>query len=76
MLKGLINAGSSATASIATLPAGYCPAERALLATASNGVWARLDVIRNADGTCTIVPGTGASTTWLSLDDIRYIAEP
>jgi prepilin-type N-terminal cleavage/methylation domain-containing protein len=76
MLKGLINAGSSATASVATLPAGYCPAETALLATASNAVWARLDVIRNANGTCTIVPGAGASTAWLSLDDIRYIAEP
>lgn len=76
ILKGLLNGGSSATASIATLPAGYCPAETLLMATASNGVWARLDVIRNSDNTCTIVPGAGASTTWLSLDDIRYIAEP
>jgi prepilin-type N-terminal cleavage/methylation domain-containing protein len=76
MLKGLINGGSSATATIMTLPAGYCPAEQLLLATASNGVWARLDVVRNSDGSCYLVPGAGASTAWLSLDDIRYVAEP
>lgn len=76
LLKGLLNGGSSATANIATLPAGYCPAEQLLLATASNGVWARLDIARNGDGSCTIIPGAGASTAWLSLDDIRYMAEP
>ena len=76
MLKGLLNGGSSATAIIATLPTGYCPAEQLLLATASNAAWARLDVVRNSDGSCYLLPGAGASTTWLSLDNIHYIAEP
>lgn len=76
MLKGLIKNAGAATQVVATLPAGYCPAEQQLFATASNGVWARLDVVRQADGTCYILPGTGASSAWLSLDDIRYIAEP
>jgi prepilin-type N-terminal cleavage/methylation domain-containing protein len=75
MLKGLINGGSSATATITTLPVGYCPAETQLLATASNAVWSRLDIIRNGDGTCNVVPAAG-STTWIALDNIHYIAEP
>lgn len=76
LLKGLLNGGSSATALVMTLPAGYCPADRLLVATASNGVFARMDIIRNGDGTCTFSPGAGASTSWLSLDDLRYMAEP
>ena len=75
MLKGLINSGSSASAQISTLPAGYCPAETSLQAAASNGVWSRLDIIRNGDGSCAVLPAAG-STTWLSLDEIRFIAEP
>jgi type II secretory pathway pseudopilin PulG len=75
MLKGLLNGGSSASAQIGTLPAGYCPKETSLQAAASNGVWSRLDIIRNGDGTCGIYPSAG-STAWVSLDEIRYIAEP
>lgn len=75
LLKGLINGGSSNTAQIATLPAGYCPAETSLQAAASNGIWSRLDIIRNSDGSCNVLPAAG-STTWLSLDEIRFIAEP
>lgn len=75
MLKGLINNGSSAGAQIATLPAGYCPAETSLQAAASNGAWSRLDIIRNGDGSCGVLPAAG-STVWLSLDEIRFIAEP
>jgi hypothetical protein len=75
MLKGLISGGSSASAQIATLPAGYCPAETSLQAPASNGVWSRLDITRNSDGSCNIIPSAG-STAWLSLDEIRYLAEP
>jgi prepilin-type N-terminal cleavage/methylation domain-containing protein len=76
MLKGLLNGGTSATAVIATLPANFCPAEQLLFATISNGLWARLDIARNPNGSCTIYPGTGASTSWFSLDSIRFIAEP
>jgi type II secretory pathway pseudopilin PulG len=75
LLKGLVKSGTSATATIATLPVGYCPAETLLLAVSSAGVWARLDVIRQANGTCLLVPGAGASTVWVSLDAIRFMAE-
>jgi len=75
MLKGLINGGSSATAQITTLPVGYCPAETLLLATPSNAVWSRLDIIRNSNGTCAVVPAAG-STAWIALDNVHYIAEP
>jgi type II secretory pathway pseudopilin PulG len=75
MLKGLLNNGSSASAQMTTLPAGYCPAEQLLFATASNATWSRLDIARNANGTCNILPSAG-STTWVSLDNIQYMAEP
>ena len=75
MLKGLINGGSSNTAQITTLPVGYCPAETLLLASGSNAAWTRLDIIRNANGTCSVVPAAG-STIWIALDNIHYIAEP
>lgn len=75
MLKGLITGGSSATAQIATLPAGYCPAETSLQSPASNGTWSRLDITRNGNGTCNLMP-SGGSTTSISLDAIRFIAEP
>lgn len=76
MLKGLINNAGAPTQIVATLPAGYCPSGQFLGSTASNGAWARLDVVRQSNGTCTINPSTGASNVWLSLDDIRYMAEP
>lgn len=76
MLKGLLTNPGSATQTVVTLPIGYCPAEQQLLSTASNNAWARIDVVRQAGGTCTITPSTGASNISLSLDDIRYIAEP
>ena len=75
LLKGLISNPGSATQTIATLPAGYCPAEQLLMATASNGVWARIDVIRNGDGSCNLLPGAGASNVWFAMDDLRYMAE-
>lgn len=75
MLKGLINGGSSNGATITTLPAGFCPAETQLLAAGSNAAWSRLDIIRNTNGTCAVVPAAG-STTWISLDNIHYLAEP
>ena len=76
ILKGLLNAAPSPQNVIATLPAGYCPAERLLMATASNAAWARLDIIRLSNGTCQLAPQAGSSTTWFTVDDIRYIAEP
>ena len=75
MLKGLINGGSSNGAQITTLPAGYCPAETLLFGTSSNAAWSRLDIIRQTNGTCFVVPAAG-STVWIALDNIHYIAEP
>lgn len=74
LLKGLVNNGTSAGATITNLPAGYCPAEQLLFATVSSINWSRLDVIRQANGSCDVVPSAG-STVWFSLDDIRYMAE-
>jgi len=78
MLKGLIRDGSSSTAQIATLPVGFCPAERHLLTVATTGGAgsARLDVRRDDDGSCAILPMTGTNTGWVSLSAIRYMAEP
>jgi len=75
LLKGLVSSGSTPQAIIATLPAGYCPKERLLMATISNNAYSRLDVIRQADGSCQLAPQTGSSTVWFSLDDLRFIAE-
>ena len=75
MLRGLLNGGSSAAANVATLPAAYCPAETMLLSTVSADAHARIDIVRNANNTCTIVPNSGVSLTWLSLDNIRYMAD-
>lgn len=75
MLKGLISGGSSNGAQITTLPVGFCPAETQLLATTSIDLWSRLDIIRNSDGTCAVLPAAG-STAWIALDNIHYMAEP
>lgn len=74
-LKGLIAGGISAGSSIVTLPAGYCPADRLLLSTVSATAWARIDIILNSGGGCYLNPSSGVSTSWLSLDDIHYVAE-
>ena len=76
LLKGLIKGGTATTAVVTTLPAGYCPKERHLLSTIAFGNWSRIDIIPNGNGTCNVVPGTGASTVWLSLDGLRFVAEP
>jgi Tfp pilus assembly protein PilE len=71
-LKGLISAGSNAN--MATIPAGYCPAQRMLLPVVSADVWGRVDIIPQGNGTC-IISGISYNTAWVSLDSIRYVAE-
>lgn len=76
-IKGLIRYGSSATAAIATLPVGFCPAERPLMVIAVQSGTARLDVRRNANGTCDLLPLAGVTTTeWVSMSGVQYMAEP
>lgn len=70
-LKGLLNAGStSGDTIIATLPAGYRPAQRELIPIISNGALGRLDIL--PDGTLRFEIGSSA---WFSLDNILFMAE-
>jgi len=70
-IKGLAKNGSSATATIFTLPVGYRPLERTILTTFSNGAAARL----NIEPTGEVAGSTGASTAWLGIDGISFRAE-
>ena len=71
-LKGLIKSGTSST--IVTLPVGYCPKQRTLETVITADVWGRVDMEPQANGTC-ILTGSSYSTTWLSLDSFKYIAD-
>jgi hypothetical protein len=78
LIKGLINAGTVASGTVIThLPAGYCPKQTALMTTASNGAWARVDVnpASSATSGCDVVTREGDSNAWLSLDALAYPAE-
>jgi len=70
-LKGLIRSGttSSGTA-VATLPAGFRPAERLLFTTASSGAHARLDIQPNGQ-----VLFMNGSSGWFSLDGVTFVAD-
>jgi hypothetical protein len=68
-IKGLIRSGTIG-ATIATLPAGYRPAARILLAAYSNAAYARLDI----DASGNIIASTG-SNAWYSLDGINFYAD-
>jgi len=71
-LKGLIRSGTSGA--ITTLPSGYCPKQRLLMTVITADVWGRVDMIPQGNGTC-ILTGNSYSTTWLSLDSFKYIAD-
>lgn len=69
-LRGLVKNGSSGNAAIFTLPVGYRPQYQCLFCCMTNGPAAcRVDV-----STAGVVTPTGASTTWLSLDNIVFKA--
>lgn len=70
-LRGLLKNGSSATAAMFTLPEGYRPAERLMFNQRSSTGSARVDI--EADGT--VLPGTGASTSYTSISGIYFKAE-
>ena len=71
-LRGLLKSGSSATATMLTLPAGYRPALRHIYPTFASGTTcSRVDV--HGDGTVAGVSGT--STAYTSLDGIQFVAE-
>lgn len=74
MLKGLVKTGANGT-DIATLPngQGLCPKERLLMTVDSNATLGRVDIIPGAS-TCEINT-QGVSSTWVSLDSLRWIGE-
>jgi hypothetical protein len=71
-LRGLIGGGSITQSSvIAHLPAGYRPAERQIFDSVHIGGFARLDVWPTGE----VVVNAASSNTWLSLNDIKFVAE-
>lgn len=71
-LKGLVKLGSSAAATIMTLPSGFRPAATILIPAYVNGGSVAMQ-IDNA-GNVGVGSGTG-STVWTSLDGISFQAE-
>ncbi len=71
-LKGLIRSGTAAT--IATLPAQYCPKQRQLMTITSADAWGRLDIVPQSNGTCLLFGGA-YNTAWISLDSLQYLAQ-
>ncbi len=70
VLKGVIKDGSTALdAPIMTLPYGYRPTHRLVFQTDSSGQASRVDVMPNGD-----VLVNRASSGWLVLDGIRFVA--
>jgi hypothetical protein len=71
-LRGLIGGGSITQSSvIANLPAGYRPSERQIFDSVSNGGFARLDVWPTGE----VVVNAVSNNLWLSLNDIKFVAE-
>lgn len=70
-LRGMMANGSSATARIFTLPAGYRPPGQVLwLGSSAAAAACRLDVF--TDGS--VMPTIGTSTGWTSLDGLNFHA--
>lgn len=67
-LTGMIMSGVLGAAAF-TLPPGYCPQNKELIAAISNGSTGRLDVMTNGD----VVPTSGFNT-WFSLCGIAFRA--
>lgn len=71
-LRGLIGGGSLTQSSvIANLPAGYRPAQKQIFDTVNNAGFARIDVWPTGE----VVVNAVSSNTWLSLNDIKFVAE-
>ncbi len=68
-LKGLVKSGALSSV-ITNLPPGYRPAKQTLLNTASNGVFARIDVLSNGD-----IMFYAGDPGWVSFDGIVFYAD-
>lgn len=70
-LKGLVRNGTAtAGTTITTLPAGFRPKARVLLANVSNNAIGRVDIL--PDGRVTINAGVNS---WFSLDNVSFVAD-
>ena len=70
-LRGFIKSGSSATATMFTLPEGYRPAMRQIFSTWSQAGLCRMDV--RSTGTVSAI--AGGSTSWCDISNIHFYAE-
>lgn len=70
-LRGLATGGSSASGTIFTLPVGYRPSARLVLASISQAGTCRIDI--QSDGT--VNAAAGGSTGWNSLDGLCFYAD-
>lgn len=69
-LKGMIKSGTAAL--MFTLPVGYRPLRRYLIAASTNSnTYARLDIAANGQ----VLAGGAYSNSWFSLDNIHFRAE-
>ena len=71
-LRGLVKNGSSATATIFTLPEGYRPdhGRHEMFPVMANSALCRMDVLSTGQ----VQAATGGSTTWTSLHGIHFYA--
>ena len=70
-VRGFVKSGTVGTsATIFTLPAGYRPSDRILMATQSNSALGRYDI--DSDGK--VIPHTG-NTLWFSMANVIFRAE-
>ena len=68
-LSGLIQNGTVGSAAF-TLPPGYRPPARVILATISNGAMGRITVESNGQ----VIPATPSSNAWVSLEGLFFRA--
>jgi hypothetical protein len=71
-LKGLIKGGTTTNGIVIyTLPTGYRPSQRTLLAADCNpSVWCRVDVLTNGNIELYL-----SNSGWTSLDNVTFLAE-
>lgn len=68
-LRGTVKGGSSSSAIIMTLPAGYLPAFTQIMASVCQSAFAEIRV----DTSGNVWMNTGAGTTWVSLDNLSFL---
>ena len=71
-LRGMVRGDAAAYGAVmAVLPPGYRPSERVIVTTINGGVHVRFDILPNGQ----IIPYHNTSMTWLTMDNVSFIAE-